>query len=92
VKPPRSFEQPWESRTFGAAIALSDGGLLDFEQFRAALIAEIQGPNAGSYYEHWQRALERMLAQAGVVSPGELTARAERHASAARSSHAVPPA
>jgi nitrile hydratase accessory protein len=87
VKPPRVFEQPWESRTFGAALALSERGLLDFEDFRAALIQRIQGEGEGSYYEHWQAALEGVLAQGGVVSPGELRARTERHASATRPRH-----
>jgi nitrile hydratase accessory protein len=92
AEPPRAngelvFEQPWESRTFGAALVLSERGVLDFEAFRAALIEQIQGAGEGSYYEHWQAALERVLAQHGVVSPGELQARTERHESAGRSSH-----
>ena len=41
--PPRSngelvFEEPWESRAFGIAVALHDAGVLDFEMFRARLI------------------------------------------------------
>ena len=44
--PPRSngelvFEAPWESRAFGVAIALHDAGAIDYEEFRARLIAEI---------------------------------------------------
>ena len=44
--PPRSngelvFEEPWESRAFGLAVALHDAGVVDFEAFRAQLIAEI---------------------------------------------------
>jgi nitrile hydratase accessory protein len=87
VKPPRAFDQPWESRTFGAAIALSDAGPLDYERFRAALIDEIQGAAERPYYEHWQAALERVLAEQGVVAPDELAARVEAHESATRSSH-----
>jgi nitrile hydratase accessory protein len=92
AEPPRAngelvFEQPWESRAFGIARALSDSGALDYERFRAALIGEIQGAREGSYYEHWQAALERVLAEQGVVEPAELDARAEAHESATRSSH-----
>jgi nitrile hydratase accessory protein len=87
VKPPRVFEQPWESRAFGAALALRDSGVLDFEEFRAALVERIQGAEPGSYYEHWQAALERVLAERGVVSHEELAARVESHKSAPRSSH-----
>ena len=81
MKPPRVFEQPWESRTFGAALALSERGVLDFEAFRAALIEQIQGARECSYYEHWQTALERVLAQGGLVSPDELQTRTARQGS-----------
>jgi nitrile hydratase accessory protein len=81
VKPPRPFEQPWESRAFGAALALRESGALDYEEFRAALIERIQGGEPGSYYEHWQAALERVLAERGVVAPEELAARVESHRS-----------
>jgi nitrile hydratase accessory protein len=87
VKPPRPFDEPWESRAFGVAVALSDRGVLDFEAFRAALIAEIEGAGPSSYYEQWQAALERVLAESGLVSRGELAARAQQHQSATRSSH-----
>jgi len=87
VKPPRAFEQPWESRAFGAVLALSARGVLDFEEFRVAVIERIQGPEPGSYYEHWQTALERLLAERGVVSPEELAARVESHSSDLRSTH-----
>jgi nitrile hydratase accessory protein len=78
------FDEPWESRTFGIAIALHDGGALDFEEFRARLVEEIQswqGAYPGStegwdYYERWQEALERALAERGIVTLAEIEARA----------------
>ncbi len=44
--PPRSngelvFEEPWESRAFGVAVALSDKETFAWERFRQELIAEI---------------------------------------------------
>jgi nitrile hydratase accessory protein len=87
VRPPRTFDSPWESRAFGIARALSDSGALDYERFRLALVEEIHGAAERSYYEHWQAALERVLAEQGVVEPAELAARAEVHESALRSSH-----
>jgi nitrile hydratase accessory protein len=92
VEPPRAngelvFEQPWESRVFGIALALDADGVVDFQEFRAALIAEIRQASEGPYYEHWQAALERVLARNELVSPPELAARAERHESDMRSSH-----
>ena len=78
--PPRSngelvFEEPWESRAFGVAVALHDAGVIDFEAFRARLIEEIgeweaeHGPSTPGYryYERWLEALERTLLDAGLV-------------------------
>jgi nitrile hydratase accessory protein len=87
VKPPRTFEQPWESRAFGIARALAERGTLDYERFRAALVDEIHGGVERPYYEHWQAALERVLAEQGVVNAADLAARVEAHESAPRSSH-----
>ena len=44
--PPRDngelvFAAPWESRAFGLALALTETGLIDWEDFRQALIREI---------------------------------------------------
>ena len=78
--PPRSngelvFAEPWESRTFGMAMALTDAGLLDWDDFRTALIARIKqwenDPRDGecwSYYRCWQLALEDSLIASGVVT------------------------
>lgn len=87
--PPRSngelvFDEPWESRAFGLAVALHDTGVVDFEAFRARLIDEIRDWEAGHdlsegdyrYYERWLTALERTLLAEGVVdSAGLVSAR-----------------
>ena len=77
--PPRDngelvFAAPWESRAFGLALALNEAGLIDWEDFRQALIREIGDWEAAhpsgagwSYYECWLRALER-TASAGAWS------------------------
>ena len=78
------FETPWQSRTFGAAVALQRRGALDFEEFRAELIEEIQSwqvshdpaEDGWTYYERWQAALERVMEQRGLVATTELDARA----------------
>ena len=85
--PPRAngelvFEEPWESRAFGVAVALHDARVLDFEVFRARLIEEIgaweaaQGSSADGYryYERWLEALERSLLERGLVDPGRIDA------------------
>ena len=83
--PPRSngelvFDEPWESRAFGLAVALHDAGVVDFESFRARLIEEIGtsesvhgSAEAGDrYYERWLTALERTLVAEGIVDPTAL--------------------
>jgi nitrile hydratase accessory protein len=84
--PPRAngelvFAAPWESRVFGLAAALRERGLFDWDEFRAALIAELAAwerhgaPASFSYYACWQAALERLLARKGVCSRAELESR-----------------
>ena len=81
--PPRSngelvFEEPWESRAFGAAVALQDAGAIDFERFRARLIESIAGresesaPDEARYYALWLEALEQTVVDAGLVTLDEL--------------------
>jgi len=77
--PPRSngelvFAEPWESRTFGMVMALTDAAALDWDDFRDALIARIKqwesDPPEGecwSYYRCWQLALEDSLIARGVI-------------------------
>ena len=78
--PPRSngelvFAEPWESRTFGMVMALTDTATLDWDDFREALIARIKqwesDPPEGecwSYYRCWQLALEDSLIARGVIT------------------------
>ena len=37
------FDEPWQGRVFGMAVALHEQGLYDWEEFRQALIAQIAG-------------------------------------------------
>jgi nitrile hydratase accessory protein len=70
------FDQPWQGRVFGMAVALSEQGLLPWEDFRQALIAEIAAAEAHGgefrYYDAWLAAFERVLAARGAVRPEEL--------------------
>ena len=36
------FEMPWESRAFGLAVSLSDAGVVEWPEFREALVAAIE--------------------------------------------------
>jgi nitrile hydratase accessory protein len=74
--PPRSngelvFAAPWESRAFGLAMALHDGGLFEWESFRQELIRAVAGAEAAggefSYYRCWLEALQALLESSGLV-------------------------
>ncbi len=80
--PPRSngelvFAEPWESRAFGVAVALSDRETFEWERFRQELISEIGGWRGGewSYYERWLAALEHLLLADGLLEETEIEAR-----------------
>ena len=74
------FEAPWQGRVFGMAHALADSGVFTWDEFRAQLIAEIAdwdrtGAGEYAYFEHFQRALERVLAGRDVVQAAALSER-----------------
>src|SRR5689334_7528151 len=64
------FNEPWESRIFGAAVALCERGLFQWDEFRERLITEIASADAKAsrgerppraYYENFLSALEHLL-------------------------------
>ena len=69
------FREPWEAQAFAMTLALYDRGLFTWNEWAAALAAEIkraQGagdPDTGeTYYTHWLNALEKIVADKGVAS------------------------
>lgn len=75
--PPRTngelvFAAPWESRAFGLAMALHDGGLFEWETFRQQLIAAVARADAAggefSYYRCWLEALQTLLDTEDLVN------------------------
>ena len=70
------FEEPWQGRVFGMAVALHERGAFEWEEFRRALIAQIAAaetrPGAFVYYEIWLRTFEELLAGKGLVTGAEL--------------------
>src|ERR1700691_5863491 len=79
------FAEPWEARAFAIAVTLSRAGRFAWDEFRAALIAEIAAADADhagvvphtddpreSYYESWLAALERLIRAKGLLSPAEI--------------------
>jgi nitrile hydratase accessory protein len=70
------FDEPWQGRVFGMAVALHERGLYDWEEFRQTLIARIAGVQARggpfAYYEIWLATFEDLLARKGLVTSEEL--------------------
>ncbi|HEY7038409.1 MAG TPA: nitrile hydratase accessory protein [Methylomirabilota bacterium] len=70
------FEEPWQGRVFGMAVALHERGAYEWEEFRQGLIANIaeaeRRPGPFSYYEIWLATFEALLARKDLVTPAEL--------------------
>ncbi|HVA80876.1 MAG TPA: nitrile hydratase accessory protein [Candidatus Binataceae bacterium] len=76
------FSAPWEARAFAMALGLSEAGVFSWDEFRARLIEEIgaservrerDGTSShGNYYQHFLRALERTVADKGIVGAAEV--------------------
>ena len=92
------FRAPWEAQAFAMAVKLHEAGCFAWSEWAERLSAEIAAagergePDLGDrYYEHWLRALERLVAEKGIVSPEELDGRkAEWAHAAAHTPHGQP--
>ena len=86
--PPRSngellFQNPWEGRAFGIAVALAKKGHYEWEDFRQELIASIAQWEAShckddptwNYYQRWLLALERIAIATALLDEQELETR-----------------
>jgi nitrile hydratase accessory protein len=74
------FREPWEAQAFAMTLALHERGLFSWNEWAAALGAEIKraqaagDPDTGeTYYQHWLKALERLVAEKGVTTTETLT-------------------
>jgi nitrile hydratase accessory protein len=92
------FREPWEAQAFALAVALHRRGLFGWDEWAAALGAEIKAaqqagdPDTGTtYYHHWLKALERIVAANGIADAAALTRHRDAWASAAgRTPHGAP--
>ena len=70
------FEEPWQGRVFGMAIALHEQGAYEWEEFRQALIHRIAAAEQRGgpfvYYEIWLETFESLLSTKGLVTRDEL--------------------
>jgi nitrile hydratase accessory protein len=82
------FNEAWEGRIFGMAVAMSEGRQIDWEEFRQQLIAEIaaedQTGGDSTYYERWLAAFERLLDRHGLIAAEELQLRTAEFESGTR--------
>jgi nitrile hydratase accessory protein len=74
------FKEPWEAQAFAMTLALHDRGLFTWNEWAATLADEIKraqaagDPDTGeTYYQHWLKALERLVAEKGVTNGETLT-------------------
>ena len=70
------FQEAWEAKAFAMTLTLHEKGLYSWPEWAAALALEIKtaqaagDPDLGTtYYRHWLKALERLLAEKGVAAP-----------------------
>ncbi|HEV8676993.1 MAG TPA: nitrile hydratase accessory protein [Methylomirabilota bacterium] len=85
------FRAPWEAQAFALAVKLHEAGCFTWREWAERLAAEIQraqelgDPDLGTtYYEHWLAALERIVAEKGLVAAAELVRRKGDWETAAR--------
>ena len=86
------FRAPWEAQAFALTLSLCERGCFTWKEWTQHLSAEIAAARArgdsddGSrYYEYWLAALERLAAQKGLTTAGEMLARKDEWDRAARS-------
>lgn len=73
------FREPWEAQAFAMTLALHERGVFTWPEWAAALAAEIKraqatgDPDTGeTYYSHWLRTLEKLVAEKGVTTADTL--------------------
>jgi len=92
------FREPWEAHAFAMTLALHERGVYTWREWADALAAQIEAAQAAgdadlgdTYYHHWLRALEGLVAAKGASSAAELARyrQAWNHA-ADRTPHGLP--
>jgi nitrile hydratase accessory protein len=73
------FREPWEAQAFAMALTLHQRGLFTWPEWAATLADEIGRAQAAgdtdtgeTYYHHWLRTLERLVAEKGVADEATL--------------------
>ena len=76
------FREPWEAQAFALTLTLQEQGYFTWAEWAERLSAEITAAQAAgdpdrgdTYYRHWLKALEGIVALKDIVSPDELARR-----------------
>ncbi|MFQ5774455.1 MAG: nitrile hydratase accessory protein [Kiloniellaceae bacterium] len=76
------FREPWEAQAFALTLELFAAGHFTWREWTDTLSAEIRAaqargdPDLGdTYYRHWLTALERLVADKGLLGADEMTRR-----------------
>ena len=56
-----AFDEPWQGRAFGTAVALVQGLGLEWDEFRQRLIAAIDADPDRPYWDSWVVALDGLV-------------------------------
>ncbi|MGE5087611.1 MAG: nitrile hydratase accessory protein [Candidatus Levyibacteriota bacterium] len=74
------FREPWEAHAFAMVVSLHQRGAFTWPEWADALAAEIAKARregdadlGDTYYRHWLRALEALVARKGLCSAAELS-------------------
>ncbi len=85
------FREPWEAQAFSMTVMLHQQGHFTWKEWTECLGAEIAGakkrgdPDLGdTYYLHWLAAIEKMVAEKGLVGADSLGLRKKEWDAAAR--------
>jgi nitrile hydratase accessory protein len=70
------FEAPWQGRVLAMAVGLVQARGVDWDEFRARLIAAVADDPDRPYYESWTAALETLVIDLGVAGAHDLHERA----------------
>jgi nitrile hydratase accessory protein len=63
------FDEPWQARVFGMAVATCEAEGWDWDEMRDRLKAAVSDAPERPYYESLLAAFERLLADKGVSLP-----------------------
>ncbi len=85
------FRAPWEAQAFAMTVKLHEAGAFTWAEWAGHLGAEIKAAQAAgdpdlgdTYYRHWLRALETLIAKKGLLSADALARRRDAWDRAAR--------